>query len=41
MGYRWPLRIELVRVEILLALAVFAVSIALPALLEFPAAPFR
>jgi hypothetical protein len=37
----FPLGVELVRVLILLALAVFAVIVALPALLEFASAPFH
>jgi hypothetical protein len=36
-----PLGIELVRISILLAVAVLAVIVALPALLEFAAAPFH
>jgi hypothetical protein len=36
-----PLGLELVRVVILLALTVFGVTVALPALLELAAAPFH
>jgi hypothetical protein len=36
-----PLGVELVRVVILLAFAVFAVIVALPALVEFASAPFH
>jgi hypothetical protein len=36
-----PLGVELVRVLILLAWAVFAVIVALPALLAFASAPFH
>jgi hypothetical protein len=40
-GHRLPLGIELVRVFVLLALTVFGVTVALPALLELAAAPFH
>jgi hypothetical protein len=40
-GNRLPLGMELVRVLILLTLAIFAVIVALPALLEWAAAPFH
>jgi hypothetical protein len=36
-----PLGVEVVRVAVLLGLAVFAVVVLLPALLEFAAAPFH
>lgn len=41
MRHSLPLGLELVRVLTLLALAVFAVVVALPALLEFATAPFH
>jgi hypothetical protein len=41
MSHSLPLGLELVRVLILLALAVFAVIVALPALLEFASVPFH
>jgi hypothetical protein len=41
MGHRLPLGIELVRATILVALAVLAITLILPALLELAAAPFR
>jgi hypothetical protein len=36
-----PLGLELVRILVLLTLVIFAVIVALPALLEFAAAPFH
>ena len=40
-GNVWPIKLELVRATLLVALAVLFITLVLPAMLELAAAPFR